>query len=225
MQVVCDKKKRILYRSIISRGIEHDSTAFKNSNFYKVLEEKWKYFLQEGLYLISDSAYASRSFLITPFDNAIHGTSQDDFNFFHSSSRIYIECTFGKVDMRWGILKKPLGFTLSNNIQVIDAWIWLHNFIVGFREENQKRAPLEELDKPLFEKDCLLFLSLNPEIVNFGVLGGDNELQSTGRPNKRESESRKAGGEIRNQSTPEVRDNKYTQPKANWFREHNSVYN
>ena len=64
-----------------------------------------------------------------------------------------------------------------------------------------------------------------PEIDNFVVLGGDNELQSVGRPNKRESESRKAGGEIRNQLTSEVRENKFIRPKANWFREHNRVYN
>ena len=92
----------------------------------------------KGLYLIGDSTYALWSFLITPFDNAIHRTSEDDFNCFYSSSKISIQCTSGEVDMRWGILWKPLGFTLSNNIQVIDKCIRLHNFIVDFREENIK---------------------------------------------------------------------------------------
>ena len=32
VQCIVDKKKRILYRTIKSRGAEHDSTAFKNSN-------------------------------------------------------------------------------------------------------------------------------------------------------------------------------------------------
>ena len=60
-------------------------------------------------------------------------------------------------------------------------------------------TPLEELDKVLFDEDCLLFLSLNPENDNFGALSGDNKIQSVGRPSKRESELLKAGGEIRNQ--------------------------
>ena len=104
---------------------------------------------------------------------------------------------------------------LSNNIQVIDACIRLHNFIVGFCEENKEQTPLEELEKVLFDKDYVLFLSLNPEIDNFGVLGGDNEIRPKGKPKKHESESRKAGGEIRNHITSEVRESKNVQPKAN----------
>ena len=121
VQVVCDRKKRVLYRSIRSRGAEHDSTSFKDCSFYKHLQDRWMYFYDRGFYLIGDSAYALRSFLITPYDNAMHGTAEDDFNFFHSSSRICIECTFGEIDMRWGILWRPLGFTMRNNIQIIDA--------------------------------------------------------------------------------------------------------
>ena len=62
--------------------------------------------------------------------------------------------------------------------------------------------------KKYIDKDCLLFLSLNPEIDNFGVLGGDSEIQSVGRPSKSASESRKAGGGICYQITSEVRENK-----------------
>ena len=35
VQAIVDKKKRILFRSIISRGAEHDSTAFRNDPLYK----------------------------------------------------------------------------------------------------------------------------------------------------------------------------------------------
>ena len=47
--------------------------------------------------------YALRSFLVTPYDNAVHGDGEDNCNFHHSSSRIVVECTFGEVDMRWEI--------------------------------------------------------------------------------------------------------------------------
>ena len=110
--------------------------------------------------------------------------------------------------MRCGILWRPLRFTLSNNIQVIDACIRLHNFIVDFREENKRKTPLEELEKVLFDKDYVLFLSLNPEIDNFGILGGDNKIRPKVRPKKHESKSCKAGGEIRNHITSKVRESK-----------------
>ena len=82
-----DKKKRIIFRSIESRGAEHDSTAFKRTGLYKWLEDNWMILKEKGYYFIGDSAYALRQFLITPCDN-IHGTPEDTFNFFHSSSRM-----------------------------------------------------------------------------------------------------------------------------------------
>jgi hypothetical protein len=88
VQAIVDSNKRILFRSINSRGAEHDSTAFKNSNFYKWLEKNWKKLAEQKFYFIGDSAYAIKSFLLTPFDNAVHGTPEDNYNFFHSSSRI-----------------------------------------------------------------------------------------------------------------------------------------
>lgn len=104
VQAIVDKKKRILYRQILSRGAEHDSTAFKNGALYQCLMNNWRFLALKGLYFIGDSAYALKSFLLTPFDNVLHGTSEDNFNFFHSSSRISVECAFGEIDLRWGIL-------------------------------------------------------------------------------------------------------------------------
>ena len=39
------------------------------------------YYYERRFYLIGDSAYALQSFLITPYDNAMHGTQEDDFIF------------------------------------------------------------------------------------------------------------------------------------------------
>lgn len=85
-EVIVDRKKRVLYRKICSRGAEHDSTAFKNTKLYQYQTTKWKWFAQAGFFFIGDSAYSLRSFLVTPYDNVLHGTSEDNFNFFHSSS-------------------------------------------------------------------------------------------------------------------------------------------
>ena len=77
MQAIVDKRKIFLYRSIISRGAEHDSTAFKNSSLYKWLVNNWNNLKEKGYYFIGDSAYSIRSFLHTPYDNAVHGTAED----------------------------------------------------------------------------------------------------------------------------------------------------
>jgi hypothetical protein len=54
---------------------------------------------KKGLYFHCYSAYSLGSFLMTPCDNAMHGTAEDNFNFFHSSSRIVVECAFGEIDL------------------------------------------------------------------------------------------------------------------------------
>ena len=127
--------------------------------------------------------------------------------------------------MRWGILWKPLAFTMKNNIQIIDACLRLHNFIVDFREDNRQRTAVEELDKVVFEDDCQRFRAVNPDLEDYGVFGGHYKPQARGRPTNNESVSRKAGLDIRNAVTSEVKRNNYTQPKANWFRENNRLLN
>ena len=134
IQEIVDKKKRILYKFIQHRGAENDSTAFKNSSYYKLLVENWMILDRHGFYFVGDSAYSLKSFLMPPYDNVMNGSHEDNYNFFHSSSRITVECAFGEVDLRWGIFWKPLRFSLVHNCCVIDAAMRLQNFIVGFRE-------------------------------------------------------------------------------------------
>jgi hypothetical protein len=60
--------------------------------------------------------------------------------------------------MRWGILWRPLQFSLARNIKVIDAALRLHNFIVSRREEDE---PLSvEFDG--YAQESLEFLRDNP---------------------------------------------------------------
>ena len=76
---------------------------------------------ESGFYIICDSAYAIRGFCVPPYDNAAPNSAEDDFNFYQSLCRIFVECTFGEIDMRWGILWRPLRFSLQHNTKVIDA--------------------------------------------------------------------------------------------------------
>jgi hypothetical protein len=132
VQVIGDRKRRILWRSIMCRGAEHDSTAFKRTTLYEKLMEKAAELSELGLYIISDSAYALRSFLLCPYRRTVPYSNEDTFNYFLSRNRIFIECIFGEVDQRWGILWRALQFTLEHNIDIIDSCMRLHNFIVNY---------------------------------------------------------------------------------------------
>ena len=52
-----------------------------------------------GMYIVGDSAYALRGFLLVPYSNA---KPEDAFNYFLSCMRISVECAFEEID---GVLK------------------------------------------------------------------------------------------------------------------------
>ena len=104
VQAIVNRDKIVLWRSIKCPGAEHDSTAFKKTNLHGILLSTFRDFLSKGFYLIGDSAYAIRSFILVPFDNAKPQSDEDAFNYHHSTCRIWVECCFGEVDMRWGIV-------------------------------------------------------------------------------------------------------------------------
>lgn len=46
-------------------------------------EKNWQILAEVQYLFVGDFATATRSFLMTIFDNAVHGTPQDNYNFFH----------------------------------------------------------------------------------------------------------------------------------------------
>ena len=116
VQVIVDNQKRVLWHSIRCCGGEHDSSAFKITNLHRYFIDIAAELAKNGWFIIGDSAYSIRSFLLTPFENVKHGTAEDNFNFFHSSSRIIVECAFGEIHSRWGIFQRPLQSKLDHNI-------------------------------------------------------------------------------------------------------------
>ena len=87
---------------------------------------------------------------MTPYDGTMHGMAEDDFNYFHSSSRISIECAFGKINLRRGILLCALKLSLKMNCMIIDACMRLHNFIVDSRNDESFGT---SLDHEVFDDD------------------------------------------------------------------------
>ncbi len=118
--------------------------------------------MSKGLHFIGDSAYSLKLFILTPYDNAAHGTPEDNYKFFHSSLQIAVECCFGEVDLQFGIFLWPLKFSLKTNGHIIDACLWLHNFIL----ENSDRSFMGTVDKEVFDEDCRRFFAIHRQGIS-----------------------------------------------------------
>ena len=118
------------------KGASHDSTAFRDTKLYELLKEKAEWLDQKKFFILADSAYAIDSFIIPPFDLAKSCTANDNFNFFHSSARITVECAFGEIDLSWGIFLRRLYGSIDNYFLIIQGAMRIHNFLIDFRQDN-----------------------------------------------------------------------------------------
>ena len=79
-----------------------------------------------------------------PYDNAYPKTSEDSFNYFLLSARIFVECCFGEVDRRWGILWGPIEGSLHRKKFIIDVCLCIHNYLVVDHLSNEGTNELDE---------------------------------------------------------------------------------
>jgi DDE superfamily endonuclease len=98
--------------------------------------------LKRGIFIAGDSVYSLTPFMITPYDSTemkedVDGVI-DPFNYHLSKCRIFIECAFGELIMRWGIFWRTLLFSLKKCAKVIQVGMLLHNFIIDCREADDK---------------------------------------------------------------------------------------
>ena len=141
LQAICDHKKRFTYISIKFPGATSDFLAFEATPLRIMLETPG--FLAPGLCLFGDNAYVNRFYIATPFPNVKGDNPKDHYNFYHSQVRINIECAFGILVHRWGVLRKPtpIHFTNKKVTALVLALCKLHNFLIDARLEPQNDHP------------------------------------------------------------------------------------
>ena len=129
MMGVCDSRRRFIWVEVNMPGASSDFYAFDQSSLKKKLETDG--FLRPGFCLFGDNAYVNSPYMCVPWRN-VKGGAKDAMNFLHSSLRICIECAFGILVHRWGILRKPMAVNLT--VQKISSMVLalckLHNFCI-----------------------------------------------------------------------------------------------
>lgn len=79
---------------------------FRNSSLGQAVEENAAELFPYDSHILADSAYKNTTYVITPYRDNGHLTRvQKQFNFKHSSTRVYIEQAFGLLKGRFRILK------------------------------------------------------------------------------------------------------------------------
>jgi hypothetical protein len=113
-------------------GSTHDSLAFACSNLGKRLQQGD---LLGGFWIAADAAYECMPGVISPWAKSQlldeeEGIWRDSFNYFHSSLRMHVEQAFGILVARFGILWRPLKFSLFRVGPILSACMRLHNYCI-----------------------------------------------------------------------------------------------
>ncbi|XP_045457651.1 putative nuclease HARBI1 [Melitaea cinxia] len=135
VQAVCDADLRLM--NVVARwpGSAHDATIFNNS----VLRAQCDIGTFGNRWLLGDSAYPNRAYLLTPVLNPSN-SSEQKYNDAHIATRNLIERTFGVWKRRFPVIFLPLRLSLANVQAVIIATAVLHNIC---RKYNMQEMPSE----------------------------------------------------------------------------------
>jgi hypothetical protein len=103
---------------------------------------------------------------------------EDAYNYYHSNSRIKIECTFGEIIMRWGIFWRTMqimGIDTVGNIVSVAGLV--HNFIIDERDG-------ESMNYISSFSHANLTLEGDHDVNEMltATAGGNNEPRPRGRP-------------------------------------------
>ena len=94
-----------------------------------------------GYYLLADAAYKAIPSCLTPYKGRWTTEGEKNFSFYQSSLRINIECAFGLLYKRWGVLWGPLCCSLRHNVLIVQACFILHNWCVLHGQPVDVRPP------------------------------------------------------------------------------------
>lgn len=123
---VCDAHRRFTFFSFSTNPNTHDSLAWTDSYLGSRVEAGE---LPPGYFINGDAAFNAGPSMVVPTGKREHAT----FDHIQSAVRMPIECSFGILIRRWGILWRPLEMRFNMRAQTIGACMRLHNFCIDKR--------------------------------------------------------------------------------------------
>lgn len=136
---ICNSNYKFIFIDVGSYGKASDSQIFRNSVFFKKLEDNSlnipssTAITENGsplpLVFIGDEAFGISNFIQRPFSGNHLNTQQKNYNYRFSLARRYIECTFGIMTNKWRILHRPINTDISFATDIVQAICVLHHFL------------------------------------------------------------------------------------------------
>ena len=126
LQAISDCNRKFLWWNIGSVGSTHDSLAWTCTPLARQLATIG---LPYGLWIAGDDAYPSSDYLISPYSAQACRLDKhkDNFNFYQSRCRINVECAFGILVEKYGVLRRSMSSTMAHSTMVVNVCIKLHN--------------------------------------------------------------------------------------------------
>ncbi|XP_008178178.1 putative nuclease HARBI1 [Acyrthosiphon pisum] len=140
VQLICDSKLRILNVNALFPGSTNDSYIWNNCDILPILEQIYRNG-QQGYFLLGDSGYALRPWLLTPINDPVTDVEQY-YNKIQMTTRSAVERCNGVLKMRFRCLLKHrfLHYHPEKCTKIINACTVLHNMCIIHNVE----LPVEE---------------------------------------------------------------------------------
>lgn len=142
LMAICDANLKFIYASVGAMGSNPDSMIFRETTFYKMMEEERLNLPSPATVrgsqqvfpytFVADAAFPLKTNLMTPYSRRGQLTDEEArYNKELSRARISIENAFGVLASRWRILDKRNEMEPKSCDKVILACVALHNFIIS----------------------------------------------------------------------------------------------
>jgi hypothetical protein len=141
---VADSEYRFTFVDIGAYGKDYDSTIFKETSFWKLLEndslnipssKTLNGTVQPNVpyVILGGEAFALRNNLLRPFSGTHLDMKKRVFNYRLSRARRYAECAFDILTNQWRIFHRPINVSPDFAVDIVKACTVLHNIV---REKN-----------------------------------------------------------------------------------------
>ncbi|CAH1993083.1 unnamed protein product [Acanthoscelides obtectus] len=159
VQIICDSDLNILDIDASFGGATHDAHIWKNSHAYRHLRELASH--GERFWLLGDSGYPLRPWLLTPIINAEPGTAEEHYTNMHCLTRNTVERCIGVLKARWRCLlvHRVLHYDHHMVAKMINACAVLHTIC------NRHNVPFSELPMEAIHEELNLQIPLQAQVM------------------------------------------------------------